>query len=382
MTERAENEARQIMENVTLTIDGITVSCPRGSTILEAAEKAGITIPRLCHQEGIRPSGNCRVCVVEVQGSRTLVGSCHTPAAEGMVVATGTMRVRKARQATIELLLAGHTGSCVTDLEARECGLHKLASDLEAGPPRFHVKRPRLYAAERVSPYVLRDMSKCILCRKCIRACNEVARQKVYSMAYRGFDSKVVVDCDVPLNKEVCKDCGICIEYCPTNALMWPEGVKKREGMPKPKATAATFSENGTRTKLLDLLKARQRTAGCLSDESMSEVARDLNVPLSEVYGVASFYAFLSTKPQGRHIIRVCKSLPCYLKDAPMIIESVKKLIGIKPGETTPDRRFSFELTNCIGACDQAPAMLIDETVHGNLTPGKIADILKSYREP
>jgi predicted molibdopterin-dependent oxidoreductase YjgC len=369
------------MNEVTLTIDGTKVSALKGATILEAADSVGITIPRLCHQEGIKPSGNCRICVVEVEGSRALVGSCHTPIAEGMVIATGSSRVRKARQATIELLLAGHTGTCVTDLEARECGLHKLAADLEAGPPRFHVKRPRLYTAEHLSPYVLRDMSKCILCRKCIRACNEIARQKVYSMAYRGFASKVVVDCDKPLNKEVCKDCGICIEYCPTNALLWPEGVKKREHATQAKAPAAPFSENGTRTKLLDLLKAGHSAAGCLSEESMNEIAAKLNLPVSEVYGVASFYAFLSRKPQGEHVIRICKSLPCYLKDAPMIIDSVKKLIGIEPGETTPDGRFSFALTNCIGACDQAPAMLIDDTVHGNLTPGTIADILKSYRE-
>jgi NADH:ubiquinone oxidoreductase subunit E/NAD-dependent dihydropyrimidine dehydrogenase PreA subunit len=369
------------MNNVTLTIDGTKVSAPKGTTILDAADSVGITIPRLCHQEGIKPSGNCRICVVEVEGSRTLVGSCHTPIAEGMVVATATMRVRKARQATTELLLAGHTGTCVTDTEARECGLHKLASDLEAGPPRFRIKKPRLYAAEHLSPYVLRDMSKCILCRKCIRACNEVARQRVYSMAYRGFGSKVVVDCDVPLNKEVCKDCGICIEYCPTNALMWPEGVKKRDGVPKRKVPAAPFPGNGTRAKLLGLLEARHRTAGYVSEESMAEIAASLHVPLSEVYGVASFYAFLSRKPQGKRVIRVCKSLPCYLKDAPMIIESVKKLIGIKPGETTPDGRFSFALTNCIGACDKAPAMLIDDVVHGNLTPGRIADILKSYQD-
>ncbi len=368
------------MDSVALSIDGINVSSRRGTTILDAADSVGITIPRLCHDEGIKPSGNCRICVVEVEGSRTLVGSCHTPIAEGMVVATGSVRVRKARRATIELLLAGHTGTCVTDLEARECGLHKLASDLEAGPPRFHVKRPRLYAAEQISPYVLRDMSKCILCHKCIRACNEVARQKVYSMAYRGFASKVVVDCDVPLNKEVCKDCGICIDYCPTNALMWPEGVKRRAGTPKTEIPAAPFSENGARTSLLDLLKARHRKAGYLSEEALREIAAHLNLPLSEVYGVASFYAFLSRRPQGQHVIRLCKSLPCILKEASMIIETVKKLIGISPGETTSDGCFSLVLTNCIGACDQAPAMLIDETLHGNLTPKKIAGILKSYR--
>ena len=372
------------MENVTVTIDGVKVSGSPGTTILDAAEKAGIEIPRLCHQEGIKPSGNCRICVVEVEGSRTLVGSCHTPIAEGMVIQSRSARVLEARQATIELLLTGHTGTCVTDTEARECTLHKLASDLEVGPPRFHVKRPRLYGVEDVSPYVLRDMSRCILCRKCIRACQEVAGQNVYSMAYRGFGSKVVVDFDVPLNKEVCKDCGICIEYCPTSALMWPEGVKKREGAPtaKKKAkTAGKVTDNGTREKLLNLLEERQRTDGSLSEASLSGIAGDLNLPLSEVYGVASFYAFLSTKPQGKNVIRICKSLPCYLKNAPMIMESVSQNIGIKPGQTTADGRFSFELTNCIGACDEAPAMLINDKVYGSLTSGKIADILKSYRE-
>ena len=368
------------MKDVNVTIDGVQVRGPRDMTILEAASKAGIEIPRLCHEEGLKPSGNCRVCVVEVEGSRLLVGSCHTPITDGMVIHSRSPRVLNARRAAIELLMTGHTGSCVTDSEARECGLHTLASDLEVGPPRFHVKRPRLYGVEEISPYVRRDLSRCILCRKCIRACSEIAGQDVYAMAYRGFGSKVVVDCDIPLNKEVCKDCGICIDYCPTSALMWPEGVKRRKDRTK-KKPAPKQVKSITRERLLNLLTSKQKTAGFLSVESLTEIAQDLTVPLSEVYGVASFYSFLSTKPQGKHIIRVCKSMPCYLKHAPMIIAAVERGLGIKPGEVTPDRRFSFTLTNCIGACDQAPAMLINDTLYGNLTPGKIADILKSYEE-
>lgn len=368
------------MNDISFTMDGKTLSSPPGMTILEAADTAGIEIPRLCHQERIKPSGNCRICVVEVEGSRTLVGSCHTPITEGMVVHSRSRKVLEARRATIELLLTGHTGTCVTDTEARECSLHKLASDLEVGPPRFHVKRPRLYAPEQ-GPYVLRDMSRCILCRKCISACSEIAGQNVYSMAYRGFRSKVVVDFDVPLNKEVCKDCGICIEYCPTSALMWPEGVKKREGVPgKRELKAKPSADRGMRWKLLNLLKARQRTEGHVSEQAMEDAAKIADIPLSEVYGVASFYSFLSTKPQGKHVIRICKSLPCYLKNAPLIIESVAQSIGIRPGQTTADGVFSFELTNCIGACDQSPAMLVNDAVYGNLTPGKITDVLNSYR--
>jgi NADH:ubiquinone oxidoreductase subunit E/ferredoxin len=368
------------MGKVNVTIDGTTVSGQEGMTILEAAQQVDIEIPTLCHQEGITPSGNCRICVVEVEGSPRLVGSCHTPIAEGMVIHTRSAKVLEARRATVELLMSGHTGPCVTDSEAGECRLHEIASDLEVGAPRFQLKSPRFYPVEDVSPYVRRDMSKCILCGKCIRACTEIAGQNVYAMAYRGFGSKVVVDCDVPLDKEVCKDCGICIEYCPTSALMWPEGVKRREGASTAKAKAMPAPENGKRERLLGMLEAQQREAGYLSEEAIGDIAATLGLSVSDVYGVATFYAFLSAKPQGRHVIRICKSMPCYMKNAPLIIESVEKAIGIRPGETTPDGRFSFELTNCIGACDLAPAMLINDEVYGGLTPGRISEILESHK--
>jgi len=133
------------------------------------------------------------------------------------------------------------------------------------------------------------------------------------------------------------------------------------------------------RETLLALLEAEQRKSSYLSEEFMAEVAKSLTIPINEVYGVATFYSFLSTKPLGRNVIRICKSVPCYLKNCQIIIESVEKELGISPGETTRDGRFSFELVNCIGACDKAPAMLVNNDVHGNLSPGKIAQILKSY---
>jgi NADH dehydrogenase/NADH:ubiquinone oxidoreductase subunit G len=207
------------MGEIKLMINGVEVRGKEGATILDAAKEAEIRIPTLCHSPDLRPVGGCRICVVEVEGSRRLVASCHTPISQGMVIQTHSAKVVGARKAILELLLAGHTGPCVTDGEAKDCELHNLAAELEAGPPRFRVRKPRYYAPEEVSPYVRRDMSKCILCTRCIRACSEIAKKDVFSMAYRGFGSKVVVDCDVPLNKEVCKNCGICIEYCPTSAL-------------------------------------------------------------------------------------------------------------------------------------------------------------------
>jgi NADH-quinone oxidoreductase E subunit len=131
---------------------------------------------------------------------------------------------------------------------------------------------------------------------------------------------------------------------------------------------------------LLVLLERAQSRSGYLSQETIAELAAALGLSIGEVYGVASFYSFLSVKPQGRNVIRVCKSLPCYLKDSQTIIDSVRKAIGIKPGETSADGRFSFELTNCIGACDRAPAMMINDDVHVDLTPKKIVQILKAYK--
>jgi NADH dehydrogenase/NADH:ubiquinone oxidoreductase subunit G len=211
------------MADITVTIDGKQVSGPEGMSILEAAETLGIDIPTLCHRPEITPTGACRVCVVEVEGSRTLVGSCHTPISEGMVIHTHSAKVIAARKATVELLLAAHTGPCVTDEDAEKCELHKIASELEVGPPRFQVRERRFYPIEELSPYVQRDMSRCILCRRCIRACSEVAKKDVFAVAYRGFHSKVIVDFDEALNKEVCKDCGVCIDYCPTSALSKPK---------------------------------------------------------------------------------------------------------------------------------------------------------------
>lgn len=130
--------------------------------------------------------------------------------------------------------------------------------------------------------------------------------------------------------------------------------------------------------ELLVLLEEVQRKFGYVPQDFMAGLSQSLDIPLSDIYGVATFYSFLATKPQGRNVIRICRSLPCWLRNAAMIINTVGQELGIKPGETTPDGKFSFELTNCIGACDIAPAMLINSEVHGELTPGKISQILKS----
>ena len=144
------------------------------------------------------------------------------------------------------------------------------------------------------------------------------------------------------------------------------------------KGIEATPIQGEGQENLLVLLEDVQRKFGYLSGECLTEVAESLGLSVSDVYGVATFYSFLSTKPRGRNVIRICKSLPCFMENNHPIIETVEREIGIKPGETTTDGKFSFELTNCIGACDKAPAMMLNDDVYGDLTPDKISRILKS----
>lgn len=207
------------MRNVNVTIDDKKVKAREGATILEVAEKQGVTIPTLCHIKGYLPEGACRICVVEVKGSKTLVGACHTPITDGMIVFTRSLKVLAVRKMIVELMLTGHTGDCVNDANAENCKLHNLAADLEVGAPRFNVKEPRYFPAEESNPYVYRNLSKCILCRKCIGACADIAHKNILSIGYRGFRSKVVTGFDEALTAEVCRDCLVCIEHCPTGAL-------------------------------------------------------------------------------------------------------------------------------------------------------------------
>ncbi len=220
------------MGDISVTINGSRMSGREGMTIFEVAKENSIDIPILCHSPELTPIGACRICVVEVEGSRTLVGSCHTPISQGMVIHTHSPKVLETRKAIIELLLASHPDNCLVCDKANLCDLRKIAADFGVGLPRFRSRR-RYYPIEDVSPYIVRDLSKCILCRKCVRACNEIKKAKVYGTAYRGFASKIIVDLDQALNKDVCKDCDVCISVCPTGALYSCTGTRAgKKGKP------------------------------------------------------------------------------------------------------------------------------------------------------
>jgi NADH:ubiquinone oxidoreductase subunit E len=133
------------------------------------------------------------------------------------------------------------------------------------------------------------------------------------------------------------------------------------------------------REDLLRKLRRAQAADGYVSEMAMSEIADSLGISIGEVFSVASFYSFLSLEPLGRHVIHVCKSVPCYLNRSDMVVKWISKAIDLVPGETSADGRFSLRWTNCIGACDQAPAMLLDGEVYGNLTKSRIEQILSEF---
>ncbi len=209
------------MKEITITLNGSQVSGREGMTILEVTQENGIDIPTLCYIPDLPPIGACRLCVVEVEGSRTLVASCHTPITQGMVISTHSPKVLETRKMLVELMMASHPDACLICDKANICELRNIAADLEVGLPRFRARK-HYYPIEDENPYIVRDMSKCILCRRCVVACKNLKGEPMFSMAYRGFDSKVISGYDQPLAKEACQDCDVCIALCPSEALTKP----------------------------------------------------------------------------------------------------------------------------------------------------------------
>lgn len=220
-------------QEMSVTINENRVKAREGMTILEAAEENDIDIPTLCYSSELPcPIGSCRVCVVEVEGSRTLPAACHTPVQSDMVIHTHSPKVLRTRRTIIELLLANHADNCLVCDQANICELRKIAADLGVGIPRFDGEK-RFYQIEDVNPYIVRDLTKCILCRRCIYVCMDSEKEKVFSIAYRGFDSKVVHDMDELLDEDISEYCDTCVEICPVGALVKKEDrFKKKESIP------------------------------------------------------------------------------------------------------------------------------------------------------
>ncbi|MDY3239709.1 MAG: NADH-dependent [FeFe] hydrogenase, group A6 [Anaerovoracaceae bacterium] len=203
---------------VKLTINGIPVEVPAGSTVLEAAREAGVRIPTLCYLKDINEIGACRMCLVEVKGARSLVTSCVYPVTEGMEVFTNTPAVQRSHKATLELLLSNHRKDCLSCPRSTDCELQALCREYGVDEYKFGKfdLKPDVDAS---SIHLIRDNSKCILCRRCVATCRKNQFVGVIGPNDRGFDSHIGCSFDMPLAETSCIHCGQCIAVCPTGAL-------------------------------------------------------------------------------------------------------------------------------------------------------------------
>ncbi len=208
-----------IGSQVTVKIDGLDLKVPFGTTILEAARMSNIHIPTLCQHDDLCIAGVCRICVVEVEGMRTLQASCAYPVTQPITVSTHTRKVRQARRHILDLMLANHYGECYACWRNQNCELQALADEYGVDSFRFgHPDKPKV-SKDASSYAVVRDMNKCILCRRCVRTCIDLQEVGVLEAVNRGAATTISTFMDKPLSDVVCINCGQCINRCPTSAL-------------------------------------------------------------------------------------------------------------------------------------------------------------------
>lgn len=208
-------------KQINLTIDGINVAVDEGKTILEAARSLNIHIPTLCYHEDLCVAGNCRVCVVEQEKSKTLPASCATPAAEGMVIHTNSMKVRLARKHIVELLLSEHNADCTKCYKNGNCELQSLASQMLTGDHLFLDLVPdKKYTIDMFNSAIIKDDSRCIRCQRCVRTCEEIQSVSALGVAHKGDKMKISTFFEHSLFEVVCTNCGQCVNRCPTGALI------------------------------------------------------------------------------------------------------------------------------------------------------------------
>ena len=216
----------EIMEEniITLTIDGQEVKVKEGTTILQAAKQAGIDIPTLCFLKDINEVGDCRMCIVEVEGRRGFATSCIQTVEEGMVVHTHTQNVLEARHVILDLIISNHAKDCLTCTRSGNCELQTLATKFNVLNIEFEGERTE-HKVDDLSPSIVRDFNKCILCRRCVAACKNVQKIGAIDCINRGFESCISTVGDHSLNDVNCTFCGQCIEACPTGALHEKETI-------------------------------------------------------------------------------------------------------------------------------------------------------------
>ena len=205
-------------EKVKLTIDGKEVEVNEGITVLQAAKQIGIDIPTLCFLKDVNQAGECRICIVEIEGRRGFVPSCRTIVEEGMKIKTNTIELNEARRIILDLILSAHHRDCLTCVRNGNCELQALADKFGVTEIHYEGQKEKAFIDE-ISPSIVRDNSKCIMCKRCVATCKNVQKVGAIDVAGRGFHSRIAAENDESLNNVNCTFCGQCIEACPVGAL-------------------------------------------------------------------------------------------------------------------------------------------------------------------
>lgn len=213
-------------EMIKLNIDGIDVEVEKGSSVLQAAKKVNIDIPTLCFLKDINEAGDCRMCLVEIEGRRGLTPSCHTKVEEGMVVKTNTDKINNARRTVLDLILSAHNRDCLTCIRNGNCELQELCKKFGVTNVKYEGEKEKKHIDE-LSPAIGRDTSKCVMCKRCVATCKNIQNISAIDVVGRGFESRISVTGDKSLAEVNCTFCGQCINACPVGALKEKDDTAK-----------------------------------------------------------------------------------------------------------------------------------------------------------
>lgn len=312
---------------INLTINTKKISAAPGMTILEAAKQNNILIPTMCYLAEVHKFGSCRICVVEIEGSKNLQASCITPITEGMVIQTNSKRVRNARRVLYELMLSDHPKDCLKCGRNQSCEFQELGELIQIEESRFEGEKSKDYFDDS-SPSVIRDASKCILCRRCVTVCNEVQGVGILNSQYRGFASIVSPGQDLPLNSSACTFCGQCITVCPVDALKERDSTQKVwDALQDPTKTVVVQTAPAIRAALGE--EFGYEPGQCVTGKMVSAL-KEMN--FDYVFDT-NFAADLTILEEGTELL---KRLTQYLYAQNVITKVQLDKTGFKPAEELP----------------------------------------------